>query len=69
MILSCGQSGGHPENNLAKFGYMLELIIKSGDLHLFVFEIWRIWVFFSMKNPLYMSKSYFSSQNLLKIHQ
>jgi hypothetical protein len=36
---------------------------------LFCFKISQIWVnFFSMKNPFYRLKSYFSGQNLLKFH-
>jgi hypothetical protein len=28
-ILSCSQSGDHPENNLAKFGYMLDMKVEK----------------------------------------
>jgi hypothetical protein len=44
-------------------GYLLEIIKKkSGDLEFFIFylEMWQIWAIFSIKNPLYRSKSYFS---------
>jgi len=55
-------------------GYLLELIIKSGDLEtfffFFFFKIWQIWViFFSWKILLYRSKSYLSGQNLAKFHK
>jgi hypothetical protein len=66
---SCSQRGDYPENNLANFGYILDmkvgkrikqnpsiflatywiLSLKSGDLKNNSFEIWRIWVIFSMK--------------------
>jgi hypothetical protein len=29
--------------HLYVLGYLLELIIKSGDLDVFFFEIWQIW--------------------------
>jgi hypothetical protein len=28
-MLSCSQSGDHPENNLAKFGYMLDMKVEK----------------------------------------
>jgi len=54
-----------------KNGYLLELIIKiqQFEKRRKIFKIWRIWVIFSMRHPLYMSKSYFSSQNFAKIRQ
>jgi hypothetical protein len=39
---------------------------NSGDLEIYFFEIWQIWEIFSMENPLYRSKSYFSNQHLTK---
>jgi hypothetical protein len=36
---------------------------KPGDLETRFFKIWRILAIFSMENPLYRSKSYFSGQN------
>jgi len=29
MILWCSQSGHHPENDLAKFGYMLDMKVEK----------------------------------------
>jgi hypothetical protein len=31
-ILWCSQSGGHPENNLAKFGYILEMKVEKNRI-------------------------------------
>jgi hypothetical protein len=46
----------------------VELIIKIWRLGKNLpFEIWRIWVIFSVKNPLFRSKSYISPRNLAKI--
>jgi hypothetical protein len=45
-------------------GYLVELIIKIWWSATFLLEIWRIWVMFLVKNPLYRSKSYFSGRNL-----
>jgi hypothetical protein len=87
-ILWCSQSGHDPENNLAKFRYILDMELgkenriplyswlHTGTYHknlaiwnFFLFEIWRIWVKFSMKNPLHRSKAYFSGRILAKIRQ
>ncbi len=35
-ILSCSQSGDHPENNLAKFGYMLDMKVENKMNHFYV---------------------------------
>jgi hypothetical protein len=48
-------------------GDLLERIIKICQFEKKSFEIWRISVFFFIKNPLYMSKSYFSGQNFSPI--
>jgi hypothetical protein len=48
------------------FAYVLKLIIKIWLFSRKIFETWQIWVIFSMKNPLYRLKSYFSSRNLAK---
>jgi hypothetical protein len=46
------------------------LSLNSGDLDLFFFEIWWIWVFFlHEKFYVYRLKSYYSGQNLMEIHQ
>jgi hypothetical protein len=77
-ILWCSQSGDHPENKLAKFKYILDMEVgkkKTESLYILgyilelIIEIWRIWVIFSMKNPLHRSKSYFSGRILAKIRQ
>jgi len=49
----------------------LELIINiNGNLEKNkFFEIWRILAIFSMENPLYRSKSYFSGRNLARFRQ
>jgi hypothetical protein len=39
-----------------------------GGLETLFFKIWRIWAIFHMENPLYRSTSYFSGQNLAKLH-
>jgi hypothetical protein len=49
--------------------YLVEIIIKILAIkNFFSFEIWWIWAIFSMENPLYKMKSYFSSQILAKFH-
>jgi hypothetical protein len=45
------------------------LSLKSGDLDLLFFEIWRIWAIFYLKNTLNRSKSDFSSRILAKFRQ
>jgi len=46
------------------------LLQKSGHVNFFLFEIWRIWTIFPMKNPLYYwSKSHFSGRIFAKIRQ
>jgi hypothetical protein len=42
---------------------------NSGDLEIYFFQIWQIWAIFSMENPLYWSKSYFSGRNLAKFQK
>ncbi len=77
-ILWCSQSDDHPQNSLSKFGYICESRKKeegwlpTGTYHQNP-EVWKrkrksgkFGSFFSMKNPLYRSKSYFSSQILQK---
>jgi len=62
-ILCCTQSGNHPENNLAKFGYIIDMRIAKNDgiflyswlpsrsyrktLEIWKFEIWQIFTTFS----------------------
>jgi hypothetical protein len=49
MILWCSQSGHHPENNLAKFGYILDMKVEKksksfyvlGYLLELIIKIWR----------------------------
>jgi len=45
------------------------LSLKSGDLDLLFFEIWRIWAIFYLKNTSNRSKSDFSSRILAKFRQ
>jgi hypothetical protein len=45
------------------------LSLKSGDLDLLFFEIWRIRAIFYLKNPLYRLKSDISSRILAKFRQ
>jgi hypothetical protein len=90
-ILCCSQSGNHPENNWAKFGYILHLKVdpkKTKSRILLYYSCLRTETYhknlaffsknnwnlpnlslFSMKNPMYRMKSYFSSRNLAKIRQ
>jgi hypothetical protein len=48
-ILLCSQSGDHPENNLAKFGYILDIKlekIKSFSILRYLLELFiKIWRF------------------------
>ncbi len=55
---------------------LLYLLLPTGTycknmmiLNFFSFEIWWIWVHFLMKNPLYGSKSFFSSLHLAKFRK
>jgi len=47
------------KNSFYIFGYLLELIVKYGDLEFMFFKIWQIWAIFCMENSLYRLKSYF----------
>jgi hypothetical protein len=57
MILWCSQGGDHPENNLTKSGYLLDMKVKKkpeyffilGNLLELIIEIWRIRAIFFMK--------------------
>jgi hypothetical protein len=85
------KSGGHPENRLAKFGYILfesrrktesfyNLGLHTGTYHknltimiLISLKSGLIGILFLMKflwmrSKSYFSESYFSGQNLVKIH-
>jgi len=42
-------------------GYLLEVALKIWQFEKKFFKIWQVWVF--------LLKSYFSAQNLAKIHQ
>ncbi len=74
--MCCSQSGHHPENNLAKFGYILDMKKeKKNRILLYSWLLGTYWgilsylnlanlvgsFFLAMKNPLFRSKSYFSS--------
>jgi hypothetical protein len=37
--LSCSQSGDHPENNLTKFGYMLDMKVEN-KMNRFYVVLW-----------------------------
>ncbi len=50
-------------------GYLLDLIIIIWLFGFFFFGIWRIWVIFSIKNPLYSSKIIFFKSKFAKIRQ
>jgi hypothetical protein len=41
-ILWCSQSGNRPENNLAKFGYILHMKIKKQSPSIFLATYWKI---------------------------
>jgi hypothetical protein len=61
------QSGNHPENNLAKFGYILDIKVgqkpKSfyilGYLLELVQKIWRIWAIFFHEKSFALDKIIF----------
>jgi hypothetical protein len=71
-ILWCSQSGDHPENKLAKFGYIPEMkVLKKKDpssLKIWQFrkkksiKIWQIWPIVLMKNPVYVDIILFRSK-------
>jgi hypothetical protein len=42
-------------------GYLLELILKK-------FQIWRIWAFFPIENPMYGRNLFFFRWKLAKYH-
>jgi hypothetical protein len=54
MILWCSQSGHYPENNLAKFGYILDMKVEKNSKSLYILgylleliiKIWRFGIFF-----------------------
>jgi hypothetical protein len=67
--LSSSQSGDHPKNNLAKFGYILDMKVGKKNFSWLRTPIRKsdeFGTFFFMKNPLYRLKSYFKGQNLVK---
>jgi len=59
-ILWCSQSGNHSENNLAKFGYIVDMKVKKKNRNPSIFLAWlhigsyhktlAIWIFFSSKS-------------------
>jgi hypothetical protein len=65
-------SGYMPDMNLFKKNQDPSIFLATWNLlwknwrfeFSFLFEIWRMWTIFPMKNPLYQSKSYFSGRIL-----
>jgi hypothetical protein len=41
-ILLCSQSGDHPENNLAKFGYILDIKVENKIPSIFLAASWNL---------------------------
>ncbi len=37
-ILCCNQSGDHPQNNLAKFGYILDMKVGENKIKIFLYS-------------------------------
>ncbi len=52
-----------------RLGYLLKLVMKIWLFGSFILQYLANLGHFLMQNPLYRSKSYFSSQNLVKIHE
>ncbi len=72
-ILWWSQSGNRPENDLAKFGYILDMKVGKKTESFYVLgytfcNLFGPFYFFTFR-ILYRSKSYFPGRNLAKIHQ
>jgi hypothetical protein len=73
-ILWCSESGDYPENNLAKLGYILDMKVEKKQKAFYIFGYLLKLIIkklgnlghFSLKNPFYWLKSYFSSWFLAK---